>query len=298
MDRPLIPPTVFCCALVASIVYTFGVMLIKRSTGWNAGPWRTTFLCNLVTAGAFIPLWTLGGQIPSWSLLWQPLLVGSLFVGGQVFTILALSRGDVSLATPLLGLKILMVALFASLLLESPLPPRIWTASALATIAVALLGGSDGAAERRRVGLTAACSTAAAACYALFDVLVQQCAPSWGLGRFMPLTMLCGACLSLLLLAGPDGRLRDIARPAWTPILLGSLLIGVQAIIFVSTIAVWGHVAQANVVYSSRGLWSVLLMWTIGHWFSGEEHRRSPRVMIRRLLGAVFLSIAIVLVVR
>lgn len=292
----MIPPTVFWCSLLASLLYTFGVLLLKRATRWNPGAWRTTFVCNWITGLSFLPVLAFGGQIPSPSLLWQPVVVGALFVAGQILAILALTRGDVSLATPMLGVKILLVAAFASLLTDSLLPQRVWLSAGLATCAVALLGTTGGPGGHRRVGFTLLCSAAAASSYALFDVLVQNWAPAWGVGRFMPLAMMSGAILSVALIPGFNGKLRDLAGPARRWVGLGSLLVGLQALVFTSTIAVWGHAAGANVVYSSRGLWSVILVWCFGTWFSHAESSRGGRVMVLRLAGAVLLSIAIFLI--
>ena len=41
---------------------------------------------------------------------YQPVLVGLLFVVAQLFTFLALQKGDVSVVTPVLGSKVLLVA--------------------------------------------------------------------------------------------------------------------------------------------------------------------------------------------
>lgn len=289
------PPVVLWCALGASVLYTFGVLLLKRSTQWNPGVWRTTILCNGLTALAFLPLWLLGGQVPDWALVWQPLVVGGLFVAGQVLAILALTRGDVSVATPMLGIKILLVAVFASAIAGTPLPLRIWAAAMLATVAVALMGFS-GRSQHRRVRFTLICSALAAASYAMFDALIQQWSPAWGVGRFMPLTMLCSAALSLALIPLCRGPVFEIARPARLSVLLGCALIGIQALIFGSSIANWGHAAPANVVYSMRGLWSVLLIWAIGHWVSHEERALGGHVLVTRMLGATCLSLAVLLI--
>ncbi len=295
-DRRVIPPIVFWFAVLASVLYTFGVLLLKRATRWHPGAWRTTFICNWVTAALFLPVFGFGGQIPSPSLLWQPAVVGTLFVAGQILSIVALTRGDVSVATPMLGVKILLVAAFSSLVSDEGLNGRVWISAGLATLAVALLGTSGGPGQHRRVGFTLLCSTAAAASYAMFDVLVQHWAPAWGVGRFMPLTMIAGAVVSLALLIGFDDGLRGLARPALFWVGWGSLLVGLQAVVFTSTIATWGHAAGANVVYSARGLWTVALIWAFGEWFSHAESSRGPRVMFIRLLGAASLSLAIFLI--
>ncbi|MCG8650763.1 MAG: hypothetical protein MI861_13075, partial [Pirellulales bacterium] len=92
---------VFWLSLLASVLYTLGVLCLKRSTQWQPGPWLTTFLCNMITVVAFLPLFAFGGAIPSLGQLWQPALVGALFLAGQVLVVLALTHGDVSIATPI-----------------------------------------------------------------------------------------------------------------------------------------------------------------------------------------------------
>ena len=54
---------------------------------------------------------TLAYALVNGVLWWQPVLVALTFIAGQAFTFVALQRGDVSVATPMLGIKILLVAL-------------------------------------------------------------------------------------------------------------------------------------------------------------------------------------------
>ena len=78
---------------------------------------------------------------------------------------------------------------------------------------------------------------------------------------------------------------------------VGSALLGVQSITFVSTLAVFGKATNANIVYASRGLLSVVLVWMVGHWFQNAEQHLGPKVMRWRLIGALLMLSAIVLVV-
>jgi hypothetical protein len=61
-------------------------------------------------------------------------------------------------------------------------------------------------------------------------------------------------------------------------------------------VAAKGHAASINVVYSSRGLWSVLLVWWLGHWVQSREQRLERHVLTARLAGATVMIGAIVLV--
>jgi hypothetical protein len=77
----------------------------------------------------------------------------------------------------------------------------------------------------------------------------------------------------------------------------GTVLLGGQSIVFISTIANYGHATSANIVYAARGLLSVAMVWLIGHWFVNAEQHLGNRVMRWRLGGALMMMSAIVLVV-
>ena len=83
------------------------------------------------------------------------------------------------------------------------------------------------------------------------------------------------------------------ARP-W--LIAGSLCLAFQGLMFVSALAVYGQATEANVLYSSRGLWSVVGVWLVGHWFGNRERHLGPRILTARLVGAALLTAAVVLV--
>ena len=132
--------------------------------------------------------------------------------------------------------------------------------------------------------------------FAIFDVLVQKWSPAWGLGRFLPVMLAFTAAFSLVFVPFFHAPLRAIPRPAWPWLLGGCAGIGLQSVIFVSCIAHFGAAARANVIYSSRGLWSVVAVWGIGHWFANKEQHLGPAVLRWRLAGAVLMMAAIALV--
>src|SRR6185503_4506625 len=162
MDRtlPLVLP------LIAALLYVFGAVLVKRSGDFGVGVWRTAFISNLTSALIFQLLLPLGGVFHP-ELLWQPALVGVLFLLGQLLNFLALQRGDVSVATPVLGLKIILVALFTTLLLTQGVSAKLWAAAALSSLAIALLNRTGGA-KHRHVGSTILYAGTSAALFALF----------------------------------------------------------------------------------------------------------------------------------
>ncbi len=280
--------------LVAAVLYVAGVLLAKRSAESGVGVWRTAFVSNLISAVLFACLLPLGGTFHV-TLLWQPALVAVFFLLGQLLTFLALQHGDVSIATPVLGLKIILVAAFTTLLLASPVPVKLWIAAGLSSLAIALLSRSDGA-PHRHVGRTILYAGSSATMFAVFDVLVQKWSPGWGLGRFLPVMLGFTALFSFVFVLFFHAPLAAIPRAAWPWLLGGCGFIGLQSVMFVSTIARFGEATTANVIYSSRGLWSVLAVWGIGHWFHNRERHLGVAVLRWRLAGALLMLAAIALV--
>jgi drug/metabolite transporter (DMT)-like permease len=282
--------------LAASIAYVFAMLALKRSGNWGVGVWRATFVSNLAIGFAFAPFWLLGGHPQPLALLWQPLLVAVLFLAGQVFSFLSLHYGDVSVGTPVMGLKIVFVALGSALLLPDPVPLKWWIASALGTFAIILLSRGE-SRPRHAVGRTVLSAALAAASFALFDVLIQKWSPAWGVGRFLPLTCGTVALLSFGFIPLFNAPLRAVPRPALPWLLGGSVLLALQSALFVYSVGSFGDATAMNIVYSSRGLWSVVAVWLIGHWFANEEQSLSPSILRSRLIGATLMLAAVSLIV-
>ena len=97
----------------------------------------------------------------------------------------------------------------------------------------------------------------------------------------------------------PLGRklLGPSAPGSWRPLLLAGLCLAVQGALLISSLALYARATTINVVYSARGLWSVLAVWLVGHWFGNRERELGAAVLRTRLLGAGLLLAAIVLVV-
>ena len=282
--------------LASSVGYVFAVLLLKRSAYWGVGVWRTTFISNMGMGLVFSSLLALGGEWPASSMWWQPLVGASLFLSGQVFTFLALHYGDVSVATPVMGLKIVLVALGSVLMLPDPVPLKWWIAAGLSSLAIVLLSRGE-ARPKHAVGRTVIMAALAAASFATSDVLVQKWTPAWGAGRFLPAMFGAVAVLSFGLVPFFSASLREVPRVAWRWLVAGSVLLAMQAASMAYTLGVFGDATAVNIVYAARGLWSVVAVWLVGHWFANEEQRLAPAVLRSRLIGAGLMLAAISLVV-
>ncbi len=279
--------------LGAGLLYAFAVTALKRAMADGVGPWRITFAANLIMGLVFQAPLLLEGASPTLHGWTSGFFPGLLFFLGQIFTFLALARGDVSIATPVLGTKVILVAFFTVLILHLPIPWTLWAGAVLAVAAIVLLQ-QGGSARHGSIFATLGYGITAAVCFALADVLVQREVPLTGFasGMFGTVTLLSFALIPLF-----GGSFRVLAPAAWPWLLGGSVILSVQCMLMAFAIGKYGQATAINIAYSSRGVFSVVLVWVAGHWFDNAESQAGPAAFTRRLAGAGLLLSAIVLII-
>lgn len=286
-------PASIVIPLCSALGYTFAAMALKRAMD-GGHPWRVLFIVNLIGAVLF-QTWLLHGGGPFTAAnITHAVLAGTAFFIGQVFTFVAISRGDISIATPVLGTKVIFVALLVFVTGGEELGWKLWVATFLTTLALALLGG-EWRANRARVVVSVGFAFLASIAFAATDVMQQLWARSFGFGRFGPVMFATVGLLSFTLIPFFSAPLRAMPRPMVVWALGGGTLLTIQAMGIAYCIAVYHEVTVTNVLYNTRGLWSVALVWVVGHWFANAEKQVGGAVMSRRLLGALILLAAVYL---
>jgi drug/metabolite transporter (DMT)-like permease len=294
------PPMPFTPRLLiplgCALGYVLAALIIKRAAAFGVGVWRTSFLSNWAIALLFVPVWFgAGGQIHPLTDYGRPAIVALLFFGGQALIFLALERGDVSVTTPVMGTKVILVALGSSLLHVGEVSLAWWIGAALSTTAIALLHLGEGS-RHRRVGVTVLLTLGSALLFSLSDVFMQKWVPAWGLGNFLPPVFLLVGLLSCAFMPFFHAPLTALSAAAWRWAAPGALLMALTNAGVVLAIVLVGSATVVNIIFSARGLFSVLLVWLVGHWFTNDEHRLGGRVLALRLGGAALMLAAIVLV--
>ncbi len=278
----------------AALLYAVGAHMLKNAM--SVGPWRVTFICNVLMAFAYAPMLLLPAQQPSdAAAIYQPLAAGALFFLGQVFTFLAIRQGDVSIATPVMGTKILFVTALVAILGSQEIDSAIWIAAILSTLALALLGISR-PGERARVAYTIVLAGASALFFAATDVLVQLWAPLWGPMNFIPFMFAACAFLSLLLIPQFSAPLTAIPAKTWRQLAPGCILITLQALAMALMLSIFGRAPEANIVYSSRGIWAILIVFFAARLLHSDERLVSRSTLALRMVGSVLLLVSIILV--
>ena len=120
---------------------------------------------------------------------------------------------------------------------------------------------------------------------------------AWGLVPYMTTLFFTMAVALARPVAALSRDGRRVSATNWRWLAAGAALLGVQA-----CGVAWGIVTlgatTTNVLYNSRGVWSVVLVWCVGHWFGNTERARGRSVMLRRLAGSLLLLSAIFLLTR
>jgi len=112
----------------------------------------------------------------------------------------------------------------------------------------------------------------------------------------VPLVFTVVCALSFGLLHRFPARTHPFSASARWWIFVACALNGLQTLGMFICISLFRHANAAtviNIVYNSRGIWSVLLVWLVGPWFGNIEREYGMRVMLTRLIGSMLLLSAI-----
>lgn len=288
--------------LFSSVVFVIGMMFARQAISRGASPWTGTFLANLWLGLSWLSIeLSQPGMLPlaGW---WQAALVGFSFVLGQLFTYLAFRYGDVSVATPVFGVKVIIVAGLLAWLAGEQISGRVWLGAMLATLGVGVIQAGARSAESselttRRAVLTIVPALLAAVSLSLFDAGLQIWGKRWGAALFLPPMFISTGILSGVFLPWIDrpAQLRQLG--VLRPLVTGTLLMAVQAMSMSWSLSRYGDATRINIVYALRGLWAVLLAWSLARFFGGAEAGYSRKIMLLRLAGACLLTASVVVAI-
>jgi len=303
--------------LVAAVVYAAATFFIRSALQRGVNVALQYGVTNVVMAvvvggGAFA---LAGGGLVLDS-AW-PFVAAVLFLVGQLLIVAALRTGDSSIQTPLMGLKVLFVPMVVALGFGQTVDPRIWAAAGLSTVAVFLIGfrrDSSGSFHAVPVLATAASTVL----FAGSDVIVAEISGQLGNAAFIASLLFGVGLLSIPIgVVGAAAQRRAGSAAARVPavpsavsaglrispaalraLLLGSLFMALQFAMFAAVLSVFSEAPRSNVLYSTRGLWSVGLLLVLNRAGHGHHMEHAPAgVILRRFVGAALLVVAVLFAV-
>ena len=167
----------------------------------------------------------------------------------------------------------------------------------MAAVALALLRDKGGRSSGKFFP-TLVLALGSCAAFALCDVLFQAYARKINGPVFIAVVLWTVFVLSGALVPFFPKQKAPLSRRAKWWLLAGCALNGIQAMGVIGCVSFFHHpnaAAAVNIVYNSRGVWSVVLVWTLGRFFGNTERQLGANIMARRLAGASLLLAAIAL---
>jgi len=279
--------------------------LQQRATGRQSVALRLLVLAHVIMAAVCIPvvylLWPMAS--PAWQQFAAPLLASTgFYVLGQSALFAALKAADASQISPLLGLKVVMLALLVTFVMGTALDARQWLAVALSVAAAAILQTGRGGVSLRAFGCVLFCCI----CFAIADILIVSLinglqtgvAEAGGSisrlhGGVLALTLTYGLCgglsAPLALTLRPYLRTDWISAGQYSTTWLGSMLglyccFGLVGVVF------------GNILQSTRGVMNVALGAWLAHLGWHDLEQKVDRAMlIKRIAAALLMTAAITL---
>lgn len=285
--------------LLAAVCYTVSALFIKKALSYGAGSMRTVFLTNWLMLPCFLPLLFLGHTVLDWGYFDTVVYCSFFNTIAMVLVFITIKVGDISLQTPVMGVKVIMVALLALVMGVGTVSKELWIGSGLTVIAIYILSKPDrlNLTHKRTVWLTILLSLLTSFAFAVADLIMAKYAVSFGEMPFILYVMLFTAVFSCVLIPYFEGSLRAIPRVSWLWIGLGSIAMALECIFYCYAVACYNNPTSVNILYSSRGIWSVVLVWLLGKRLGNTESEQGRGLMLRRLVGSFLLFLAIVIVV-
>lgn len=282
--------------LAAAIVYALGSIFIKRALKEGATMDQTFHYTNLILGALFLPLLIFERDAVRWDEGWKVIFMGTAFFVGTWLTFVAIRRGDVSLVTPIMGTKVVFVAISLVVLTDHPPGAALWIASLLTALGIFVMGWGD-IRGGKALYFTIFITLCASAMFGVCDALVNEWSADFGAMTFLALGSLgvsLGTVVMWLFQKRPSLKLPVSAR-FW--VWGAGFLIGIQAITMGISLSYLDDATGINVIYASRGLWVIVLVVAFGTVLGNREHKKQGLAFLWRVGGTLLLTAAIVIAV-
>jgi drug/metabolite transporter (DMT)-like permease len=280
-------------ALFQSLSYLCSRAFLRKYEG---GIVKLFCLAHIVMGVACVPVvvFMRPTEMPAVSSYIASLLSCSgFYLTGQLFFFAAIAHAEPSRVSPILGLKVLILAVISSMFLGHSFNATKWTAVGLSLVAILLLSNSGG-----KMGLRPLLY-AAFAClgYSLSDLNVKILVDKFSFMDLFDRAILTGCmCFSLCGLVGlialpfSPGK---TSRTTWAYVIPFAATWLISVMFLFSCFSLVG-VVFGNILQSTRGIISIVLGYVIAHaGFETWEAKVSKRVLLQRLLAALLMTMAV-----
>ncbi|QSR89372.1 hypothetical protein [Methylacidiphilum caldifontis] len=283
--------TALLLPLIASIIQPLGFLLIKKGTDKPLQALYAALITNIFFGLFSFPFLVITPK-SGWFL---PSLAALLSDLGQLLLFLSVIGSDVSVITPVMGTKVLFIALLDWFFASHKFDPKLALSIFFSILGFFLLNKPtskkillNSVENNKGLFFAVGCSLL----FACSDLIIQKASHEPFLPFLLRLYVLC-AVFSLPFLSFFSLFWK---QPSFFPIPLisGSLIQGFQGLIVALGILFSANAAQTNILYNLRGIWSVLIVWTLGFLFKTEDSVQQKGVFFNRVVAALSFLISAV----
>ncbi len=217
------------------------------------------------------------------------------YILGQFFLFAAILKSEPSRVSPLLGLKILMLAVISFVFFDENFSAAKWLAVVLSSVAVFMLSNSGKKLEWKCLGLV----LLACLCFSLSDLSIKGLVENFEyLGIFRAASLGTGLCYILCGIFGLIILLftfKGTTKETWIYAVPFSLSWFIAMIFLFSCFGIIG-VVFGNILQSTRGIISILMGFMIARaGYEALDERISRKLLIQRVLAALLMTGSVVL---
>lgn len=290
----MIPPYLFL-ALISAVAYSIGSLFNKQAMAGGCGYFRVTAFTIWCSSALLFPLAFIYSDPLPLHVWYQPLVAAVFFSLGSIFFILALRTGDLSIVAPVSGIKPVINALLVAVFLNVDVPISTWIACGLTAIALVVLRTPNTSTRHsffKTTWITLLCVTSFAFC----DTCFQRWSDNWGILRFSAITFMISSIVALAMIPLFNTPWKRMTPQAKKHVLIGAAFCAIPGLCMGLALGRYGHAPEVNVIYSTRAIFSIGIVWFFGRYIGNIEHTASLTVLFRRIAGATILLGAIALI--
>ncbi len=277
--------------IIAALFYSLSVVLVKAASG-EGGVRATSMLAatNLMLAVVFVPV-ALCADLPPAGELWEPLIVGIFFALANYTTFLCAHYGEVSLMTPIMGVKVLLVFAAAAVIAGVACSPAMLAAGVLCCAAVFIMGFDKSSLAGGKLLPTIALALTTCTFYALCDVLVCFLGKSFDPFSFLGMTSVVLAVSSLPFMRQMCADFRPSNKSAGAG-LAAAAFMAFESMLMFRALAGGLDAGLCNIFYNTRGLMSIALVYFLANKYP-ELEKLSRASAQRRIFGSIMILVAV-----
>ncbi|WP_048810082.1 EamA family transporter [Candidatus Methylacidiphilum infernorum] len=278
--------------LLASMIQPVGFLLIKKGTNKPLEAFQAALITNIFFALLSLPFLFFTPK-SNWGL---PLVAAVLSALGQVLLFLSVINCEVSVITPIMGSKVLFIALMDWIFLGHQFEPKLAVAILFSLLGFFLLvkpSPKEAVVKSSKKSKELVFAVGCSLLFAGSDLVIQQASHEPLSTFLLAMYLFCGIVslpfLTFVPLLGKESPFFSFS------LFSGSFIQGLQGLGVALGILFSANATQTNILYNLRGIWSVFIVWALGFLIKTEEGSRQTAVFFKRLVAALcFLISAVV----